>query len=577
MRRSGFTTRVLTVRGRLQDESGIALVMALGIMLVLTIALTAVITFTAAGARDAGRVNAGQQAYALAEAGVNNALAVLNANYPDTTTAYPGPRCLLNPQTPPADFPGVEPGLPACASSTPFTSMPDSSRPNETVTWWGRLRNVPGMGITWVINSTGSVPNPTGPGAAAVTRTIRAKVPVVIGDPVEQEPGVLEWLYSVTSATALQSVEIKSPFYTRGNLTLGNGVDVYAPLYVTCVPPTLPVPTTSTPCPSTAGNILMENTGKVHQGATPGAVTVSVGGRLTQTSNQNYVGTNAARIGEAHVVNGCESKTRAYNVACEWDLHDVFVSGTKNFIMPPDPVPNPPVIDWPFWYQYSSPGPTWGCDSGTTPMLESVGSTTLNNSVPSVFNLVPTTSYSCKTLSGELSYNAATRTLTIDGSIFIDGSAKIEVSGPGAVLYQGKGTLYVGGSFLFKNTELCAVIDNDTTDGSPCNLGAWDPQVSAFVIVAKSRGSDPGVQAAAGNNSLEVVSADFQGVLSGEYDIVSTTTSVIQGPIISFQGGLNISQTSGASFPDIRFPPAGAPGTPPPPTELLPPREFGGG
>ena len=65
------------------DESGIALVMALGIMLVLTIVLTTVITFTASGARDSKRVNAGQKANALAEAGVNNALAVLNANYPD--------------------------------------------------------------------------------------------------------------------------------------------------------------------------------------------------------------------------------------------------------------------------------------------------------------------------------------------------------------------------------------------------------------------------------------------------------------------------------------------------------------
>ena len=50
-----------------------ALVMALGIMLVLAIALTTVITFTASGARDAHRVNAGQKANALAEAGVNNA------------------------------------------------------------------------------------------------------------------------------------------------------------------------------------------------------------------------------------------------------------------------------------------------------------------------------------------------------------------------------------------------------------------------------------------------------------------------------------------------------------------------
>ena len=73
----GFGVRKRRIN--LGDESGIALVMALGIMLVLTIALTTVITFTASGARDSTRVNAGQKAYALAEAGVNNALAVLNA------------------------------------------------------------------------------------------------------------------------------------------------------------------------------------------------------------------------------------------------------------------------------------------------------------------------------------------------------------------------------------------------------------------------------------------------------------------------------------------------------------------
>ena len=67
---------------RLRDERGMALVMALGIMLVLTITLTTVITFTAAGSRDSHRVNAGQKATALAEAGVNNALAVLTQNYP---------------------------------------------------------------------------------------------------------------------------------------------------------------------------------------------------------------------------------------------------------------------------------------------------------------------------------------------------------------------------------------------------------------------------------------------------------------------------------------------------------------
>src|SRR5947209_5635375 len=81
---------------RLRDESGIALVMALGIMLVLTIALGTTIYLAASAARDAQRTNGGQKAYALGEAGVNNAIAALNTNYPGATI-YPGdPNLLLS-------------------------------------------------------------------------------------------------------------------------------------------------------------------------------------------------------------------------------------------------------------------------------------------------------------------------------------------------------------------------------------------------------------------------------------------------------------------------------------------------
>src|SRR3954447_25892669 len=81
-------------RRLLHDEEGIALVLAILIMLVLTISLTAVIFITAAAARDAQRTNAGQKASALAESGINNALALLNVNYPGATI-YPGDANLL--------------------------------------------------------------------------------------------------------------------------------------------------------------------------------------------------------------------------------------------------------------------------------------------------------------------------------------------------------------------------------------------------------------------------------------------------------------------------------------------------
>ncbi len=88
-------SRVVTAWRRLiREEEGVALILAMVTMLVLTIALTTVIFITAAGARDAHRSNAGQKASALAESGINNALAVLNQNYPGTTI-YPGNADLL--------------------------------------------------------------------------------------------------------------------------------------------------------------------------------------------------------------------------------------------------------------------------------------------------------------------------------------------------------------------------------------------------------------------------------------------------------------------------------------------------
>jgi hypothetical protein len=567
--RSGRAARVFA---RLRDERGIALVMAIGIMFVLTITVSSVMVYTAASAGHANNSNAGQKAYALAEAGVNDAMAVLNANYPDTTNPYPGNWCLLRAQTPPANFPGTDLALPACAATPPFTSTPDAARPNETATWWGRIRRVvPHLGIVWVIRSTGSVPNPTGPGAAPVTRTITIKVPIVIPPAQDTPPGVLNWLYSTTSATALNSVEINSPFYVRANLLVGNGVTIKAPLYVTCVKPPNPVPTTTTPCPSAAGNVLMENTGRIDKPAT-----VAIGGRLTQTSPQNTVGTNGSgSLSEAHIVNGCQTKTQAYNVTCgTFAPYDVFAAAA-NRIMPPDPVPNPPVIDWPFWYQFGAPGPTWGCDVGTTPMLDT-GDGVLNNSVPGVFNLLGSTSYSCKNLAGELTWDAPNRKLKVRGTMYIDGSVTAEKSwgGQEPATYEGQGTIYMSGSFLLKNTKLCAVVSGNNCDVS---TNAWDPNKNALIIVAKSKGSDPGSQAASGNNSVEVKSSQFQGVLSGEHDIVSETTSVVQGPLITTDGAIYLSQTSGASFPDIHFPPSGAPGNPPPPSILLEPREFEGG
>src|SRR5262245_9811691 len=86
------------VRRAAAEERGIALVMALGFLFVLTLLFATVVFVTTAGSQDAEAKNAGQKAYALAEAGLNSAFAQLAPHYPSSTPgdsswlASPGPQ-----------------------------------------------------------------------------------------------------------------------------------------------------------------------------------------------------------------------------------------------------------------------------------------------------------------------------------------------------------------------------------------------------------------------------------------------------------------------------------------------------
>ena len=189
---------VSTWRRVVSDEEGVALVLAIVSMLVLTIALTTVIVMTAAGARDAHRSNAGQKASALAESGINNALAVLNANYPGTTI-YPGDPTLLPART--------------------------TTDPTGSVTWSGTLVNVPtnpSWKWQWNLTALGRVKNPTGPGAADVVRRATAVVPVVIPDSTSVPPGTTatDWVYGLNDVTFGQSVIVAAPVYAGHDLIL---------------------------------------------------------------------------------------------------------------------------------------------------------------------------------------------------------------------------------------------------------------------------------------------------------------------------------------------------------------------
>src|SRR5205807_2236115 len=188
------------------------------------------------------------------------------------------------------------------------------------------------------------------------------------------------------------------------------------------------------------GNLCLQNTATITKGP------VSVKGSVTLSQSANSIGSSGSYISEAHIGGACKYKNQASHNPCQWTTDNIFA--TIHDALPP--AISPPAIDWDGWYANANPGPKYGCyapnssASSTWPTFDNI--TVRNDSVPTAFNLTPSTSYDCWTDGGELAYNASTHVLTIHGVVFIDGSA---YSSNGQVnSYVGQGSLYRSGAFL---------------------------------------------------------------------------------------------------------------------------------
>ena len=471
-----------------------SLITSVGTLAVMTIGGTTVVVYSTTNERQARISESRIRVDALAEAGLNEALAVV-AN------------------------PANNPFNPALLPQRTSTYV------NGTATWSGVLDAATS---TWTITSTGKVANPTQASEFSRTLTMQAPVSVPASRPFESPA----WNYIYASAvgstcdmTIQQSVQVASPLYVRGNLCFQNTAHVTAgPLHVL--------------------------------------------GRLTLYQNANSVGIASAPINEARIGGGCVWKANPLHNPCS-SADNVFASVLDS--SPPD-VAVPPA-DWQTWYLNASPGPYSPCTTptGTPPTFDndqgaptSPDPTRRNNSVAVTFNLTPTVSYSCKTAGGELSWDAYAKKLTVRGTIYIDGSAKID---NGFVnVYDGQATLYLTGTLLVRGTELCAVV---TADGSNCTAAGWDPNSRMLVVAAAgTAGQVPG------GVSIQLVSASFQGALYGVGAIEIDTTSQAIGPLLGSTVVLGQSVTT--SFPSVSFVPSGTPGQTYVPPTVGPARNYGG-
>lgn len=497
------------LRRLLTRQDGITLVMAVGVLGMLSMTGATLVYYSSSNARSAEYSMENASAYDLAEAGIDEMMAILSK---PTNNALDG------------------------------TLLPETTHEYEggTVTWSGTLDH---LTQTWSLTTTGRIANPTGVGASDVTRTLTAKVPVT---PTLTQPlNNPAWNYIFNKQTG-------SPC----DMTISNNVSGSSRLY-------------------TAGNLCLNN----NAGITSEALLVH--GNL-DLANNAFVGASSSmstRV-ETYVGDGCQYGTGAWATPCSGnqDSRNIFSKkdgpawavGVNNNV----PVIAAPASDFAGWYADSMPGPSLDCSSangarsGTPPVWDNDG--VRNSSVGTIFELTPASSYTCRigpasSPTGELSWNASTRVLTVYGTMYIDGSAKVANGLLNS--YTGQATLYLSGTLLIgENTKLCGGIS-----GSNCDFASWDPNTEMLTFVADGSGG----QAGTGNGILVSNNAQFQGGLFATANLSYMNNARSDGPMVAWE--IKFSQNvQNDQFPTITTVPAGMPGNPTVYAQPNPPQLYSG-
>jgi Tfp pilus assembly protein PilX len=526
---------------RLAGERGQSLVLTLLVLFILAIALSTVIIFTSSNQRNSSYQKAVQTANSLAEAGLNNAISVLanpnNSPYLENSWA-------TSTQVP----------LPDGSAAHPATSK---SYSGGTVQWYGTLDT---SSEKWTVYGKATVANPTGPNAAPIVKTIHATVQVNPPQSNSYQVGVWNTVYSpfgptpgVCDTSIGQGITISVPVYVGGNLCMGQNAGITRPVYV--------------------------------------------GGFLFFNNKQGFIGTSIAPVSSAHVGSYCQVQNTGGQVnPCKSEpvsgpnKTNIWVSGAPTSLsgVASDFVGiSAPKICWSGaasevasgactntppggWYTFASPGPNHSCNTSSTGSVPvstgaypafDTGDGSMNRSLPTVFNLTPAASYSCYTGQGQLSWNATTRTLTVNGTVFFDGSITMTTSGNQPMTYTGTGNggactgtgscqsvIYASGDITIDSEKLCAKLNSQGSDcdwsTTPAN-GGWNPNNK--ILIFASNGTT-GVTVGPSQTS-------FQGGLYATNTIATGQSALTEGPLVSGTKTVVLGQQFGGTFPAITIAP----------------------
>jgi hypothetical protein len=490
----------------LRREEGSALLISMGTLTVFAIVGTTLTYYTTRNAASAGYSKQDTRSFSLSEAGLANAVAVL-----------------ANPTNNALD-PDMLPSSEATASSAAYD--------NGTAKWWGVLDRSTAV---WSVYAVGLNNNPTGPTSAQVRRKLSAKVPVTPNN--TQPSNSPAWNY----------------IYARGtgntcDMRISNNVAGNSRLYI-------------------AGNLCLD------PNVTVGTDSLIVRGNL-DVANNAAVGSSGTRV-ETYVGGNCRYGVGSW-AACTGDqdarhVYSKIMPGNTVGVNHVAPLVPEPAADFAEWYENSIPGPSQACTtvSGTPPTFDN-NYPNRNNSVSPTVDLTPASSYTCRvgtadSPSGELSWNNTTKTLTVAGTIYIDGSASITNGATNQ--YNGQATLYLSGTFVINNnSKFCGGVS-----GSDCDFSSWDPNSEMLTIVADGNGGSAGT----GNSILVDNNAHFQGGLFATSAVAFTNNARSDGPIVGSTVILG-NNVQNDQFPTITVVPVGMPGNPVVYAQPNPPELFAG-
>jgi Tfp pilus assembly protein PilX len=459
--------------------------MSLGLLLAISIAGATALYYTTANERSTNFSKAEHAAFNVAEAGLNDALALLS-----NTTNNP-----------------MNPWVFCTAPSMPLPCYRTSTYEGGVVTWGGTLDEAAAV---WTLTSTGMKTNPTGVPVADTKRALTAKVP--IQPAAEQANTALAWNYVFSYGTGDA---------TGCDMTFNSSVELRTRVLV-------------------SGNLCMRSSSRMVDGE------LLVAGRVNILDSAQ-VGASGAPIDRVDSTGGCKYQTNAVHIPCQGPPGNADKVWADTITTSPQmqPVPNP---SWDNWYLNANPGPYYPCQNptGPVPVFENQAvdrsnpnPALRNRSVPTDFNLTPNMNYSCKTPIGEISWDnsVSKKELTVKGTIFIDGDIYITQSAK----YIGQGNIYVSGSYKMDGSMyVCAVRTGGA--GSECDYteGAWNPNNTLLTIATNGAGGQSGVNA---DESIVITSStQWQGALfGGNYKVRADSSLKVAGPIIADEVVVNSS------------------------------------